>query len=85
MGVGLHFAPDRRKLRVVRQRLTKRAVACGPSAPVGGGIGVAASNQQAQNVDLVCRSGGVEGIGLAGACAVLAEDGWQPQDAVPLG
>jgi NTE family protein len=30
--------------------------------------------------DLVCEGGGVKGIGLAGACAVLEEHGYKPQN-----
>jgi hypothetical protein len=44
---------------------------------------VAASNQQAQNIDLGRQDGGV--IGLAGAPAVLAADAWHPHDAARLG
>jgi NTE family protein len=41
---------------------------------------VAVPNQGDKKVDLVCEGGGVKGIGLAGAYAVLEEEGWQPQN-----
>ena len=39
-----------------------------------------ATNDYEHNVDLVCEGGGVKGIGLAGAYAVLDERGYKPQN-----
>jgi NTE family protein len=41
---------------------------------------MASTDEPQKNVDLVCEGGGVKGIGLAGAYAVLEEEGYKPQN-----
>jgi len=41
---------------------------------------MASTDDTQKNVDLVCEGGGVKGIGLAGAYAVLDEEGYKPQN-----
>src|SRR5919202_4371452 len=59
--------------------LRSQRVVCG-SARIGRSRRMAADNAHDHYVDLVLEGGGVKGIGLTGAFAVLEERGYEPQN-----